>query len=78
MTDKNEDRIADLTDALQQLQSWVEAYPIDIFPEPDLKKAAELLRAGGLTLDAVSASASRHVLAGIKKIVNRALAKESL
>ena len=44
------------------LTQWLRAYPIDIFPEPDLEKAAELLKAGGQTLDAVSANMARHVL----------------
>lgn len=44
------------------LDNWLKAYPLDIFPQPDLTKAAELLKAGGLTLDAVSAEMARHVL----------------
>jgi hypothetical protein len=41
------DREERLEDALQQIVSWSEAYPLDIFPKPDLKKARELLEAGG-------------------------------
>lgn len=47
------------------LNNWLASYPLDIFPEPDLTKAAELLKAGGLTLDAVSANMGRHVLTRI-------------
>ena len=52
---------------------WGKAYPLSVFTEPDLKKAHELLKAGGMTLDAVSASAMRHVLKGVVKIANDAL-----
>lgn len=45
-----------------RIEDWLRAYPVDLFPEPDFKTAAELLSAGGLTLDAISASNSRHVL----------------
>lgn len=47
---------------LQELDGWEQAYPLSAFPEPDLKKAAELLKAGGMTLDAISASNMRHVV----------------
>jgi hypothetical protein len=68
-------RIEDLEDALHDVVRWADAYPLDIFPEPDLKKAHELLKAGGMTLDAVSASAMRHCLSGVRKIAADALAK---
>lgn len=70
----HEDRISDLESALQRIVQWSEAYPLDIFPEPDLKKARELLAAGGITLDAVSASCMRHVVNGVGKIARDALA----
>ena len=53
-----------------KLADWQRAYPLDIFPEPDLVKAAELLKAGGMTLDAVSANMARHVLKGVVDIIN--------
>ena len=46
---------------------------MDVFPEPDFKRAHELLKAGGMTLDAVSASAIRHVVTGVSKIARKAL-----
>jgi hypothetical protein len=62
-----------LEDALQakldEINAWINAYPLEAFPEPDLKKAHELLKAGGVSLGAVSASNMRHVLKGIKKII---------
>lgn len=60
-------------DALQKILSWCEAYPLDIFPEPDLKRAHEVLTANGMTLDSLSAHSMRHVLRGVKGIIDAAL-----
>ena len=66
-------RVAQLEEELQRIVRWSEAYPLDVFPEPDLKQARELLEAGGMTLDALSASAMRHVVNGVGKIAKAAL-----
>lgn len=50
---------------MEELDGWEAAYPLRAFPEPDLARAAELLKAGGMTLDAVSASNMRHVVSRI-------------
>jgi hypothetical protein len=55
----------DIEDFLHELDGWERAYPLSAFPEPDLRKAAELLKAGGMTLDAISASNMRHVVSQI-------------
>ena len=67
------DRIDDLEAALHRIVQWSEAYPLDIFPEPDFAKAHALLQAGGETLDAISASNMRHVVEGVGKIAREAL-----
>jgi len=59
--------------ALERIQTWAHAYPLEAFPKPDLKKAHEVLKAAGMTLDAISADNMRHVLNGIKNIVDQAL-----
>ena len=65
-------------EALEEIKTWSEAYPLNIFPEPDFKKAHEVLKLNGMTLDAISASNMRHVLNGMIHIVQRALkAKEN-
>jgi hypothetical protein len=69
MTDREEE----LTEALQKILRWSEAYPLDIFPEPDWVKATALLSAGGMTIDAISASCMRHVVEGVGKIAREAL-----
>jgi hypothetical protein len=66
-------RVEELKEELQRIVRWGEAYPLDVFPEPDLKRARELLEAGGMTLDAVSASAMRCVVTGVSKIARAAL-----
>ena len=60
---------------LHSLDQWEQAYPLDAFPEPDFKKAAALLKAGGMTLDAVSASNMRHVVSCIVPEVRALLAR---
>jgi hypothetical protein len=68
--DNSNDR---LRDALQQIEAWSRAYPLKVFPEPDMTRVRELLEAGGITLDAVSASNMRHVIEGVGKIASDAL-----
>ena len=60
-------------DALRQIVSWANAYPLKVFPEPDFARAHELLKAGGMTLDAISASNMRHVVEGVGRIAKEAL-----
>jgi hypothetical protein len=59
---------------LHELDEWGRAYPLSAFPEPDLGRAAELLKAGGMTLDAVSASNMRHVVERIAPKARAAIA----
>jgi hypothetical protein len=66
-----------LEQALYRIVQWSEAYPLDVFPEPDLKRARELLAAGGITLDAVSAHCMRHVVEGVGRIAREALGDAS-
>lgn len=56
-------------DCLHKIRQWCAAYPLDVFPEPDFKKAHEVLQANGMTLDAISASNMRHVVTGIQKLI---------
>lgn len=56
-------------DMVGRLESWVKAYPLEIFPEPNMKLVAECLKEGGHSLDAVSASGMRHVLNGVAGII---------
>lgn len=62
-----------LVAALGRIEQWGQAYPLTVFPEPDFKKARALLEAGGMTLDAISASNMRHVVEGVQQIAVDAL-----
>jgi len=59
-----------ISEKFHQITNWCKAYPLQVFPEPDMKKAHELLKVGGITIDSVSAYAMRHVLVGIQKIID--------
>lgn len=72
--DMYQQRIEDLEEALQRIVQWSEAYPLDIFPEPDMAKARILLGYGGMTLDAISAHCMRHCVEGVGKVARDALA----
>jgi hypothetical protein len=65
-----EERNEELETKLHRIDNWCKAYPLDIFPEPDLKKVAKVLKENGMTLGSVSAHAMRHVLKGIQDIIN--------
>lgn len=67
------DEIERLQSAFEQIEAWSRAYPLPAFPEPDLEKAAALLAAGGMSLDAISASNMRHVVEGVGEIARKAL-----
>ena len=69
------ERCAKVEEALIDVKQWCDAYPIKIFPEPDLDKARQLLEAGGMTLDSISASAMRHVVTQIGKMLAAAIRK---
>ena len=64
------DQVEELQDKLDQIETWIDAYPLSVFPEPDFKEVHKVLEENGLSLDAVSASNMRHVLKGIKRIIN--------
>lgn len=68
--------LEDRDEALRKIESWSRAYPLDIFPEPDWKKAAQLLNAGGMTLDRISGACMRHVIESVGLIAKEALCNE--
>jgi len=59
--------------ALRDIETWARSYPLSMFPTPDLKRAAQVLEANGMTLDAISADAMRHVLDGVINLVRDGL-----
>ena len=73
MSDCQQCRLERLEHALQTIEQWSRAYPTTVFPEPDWKKARELLEAGGMTIDSISAHCMRQVIEGVGEIARRAL-----
>lgn len=72
----DEERIDRLEEALDRILAWSEAYPLEVFPEPDAgyyQRAHEVLTAHGMTLDRLSAAAMRHVVRGVGNIARQAL-----
>ena len=65
-----------LEDGHRRIVEWAKAYPLDVFPEPDFEKAAQVLKDAGMTLDAISASNMRHVVEGVGNIAKDALASQ--
>ena len=68
-----DNEIERLKELFERICTWSKAYPIDVFLKPDLKKAHKVLKAAGMTLDAISAEAMRHVLEGVMDIASEAL-----
>ena len=52
------------------LNDWLRMYNTDIFPEPDLKKAATVLKDNGLTIDSLSAHMGRHILTRVLEFID--------
>ena len=64
-----QDELDELKDKFHRITTWIDAYPLEIFPEPNFKRAHEILTKYGMTLDSIAASNMRHVLNGIKRII---------
>ncbi len=71
-----EAEVSRLRETLDGLKEWAAAYPVSVFPEPDMAKASASLEANGQTLDAVSASNFRYVLGQITERVDAALSRD--
>ena len=67
-----------VNEAVEKITDWKDkAYPLGIFPEPDFERAHELLTAGGMSLDAVSASAIRFALSRVCEILAACLPRQA-
>lgn len=69
-----------MEEALFRIASWADAYPLQVFPEPDAAyyaKADVVLRANDMTLDRLSAAAMRHVITQVGKLAKEALEKSA-
>ena len=69
-TEATEATIERVREPALRIKQWCDAYPLAVFPEPDLKVARKGLESVGITMDQVSASNMRHVLTGITEYAN--------
>ncbi len=62
--------------ALNDIVQWAEAYPLKVFPEPELTTVVTVLEAGGLRgqIDRLHGSWGRRLLMGVGGIASAALA----
>lgn len=63
------DELEKLQEKMHEIKIWINSYPLSIFPKPDFEKAHEVLKQHGMSLDAISANNMRHVLDGVKTII---------
>jgi hypothetical protein len=63
-------QLSECQSKLHKINQWCKAYPLDVFPEPDLAVADIILKAHGMGVSSIGASAMRHVLNGLQDIIN--------
>ena len=62
--------LEELESKLKKIDDWCSAYPFEAYPEPDFRQAIKVLKENGMSLGAISASNFRHVLDGVKAIID--------
>lgn len=60
--------LAKMKEQLEKIERWCDGYALEVFPEPNFKKASKVLKENGMSLDAISASNMRHVLNGVREL----------
>jgi hypothetical protein len=75
LCDEAATRIEKLQAALLEIATWAEAYPVEIFPEPDLEGVKQVLIANDMMreMDRMHSSWARHLVSGIGGIARAAL-----
>jgi hypothetical protein len=69
-------RVERLEDAIHKINQWTEAYPPQAaLPEPDFKRAADVLEAAGMTVDALSASNVHYIVTKLKNFGDSLISK---
>lgn len=63
-----------LTDRLDRIRNWCDAYPIEVFPDQDLEKANSVLAEAGISMSAMHGQWARHIMDGIAAIAGKARA----
>jgi len=67
------ERVEKMHDALEKLAGWQDAYPLDVFPEPDMIKARKLLSDSDVLLGDIFAANARFVTKRMVEIAREAL-----
>ena len=62
-----------LADDMEKVKQWAEAYPEDVFPEPDLKLADRVLKDAGISMTGMNGTFARHLMKGVGEIAKAAL-----
>jgi hypothetical protein len=76
LLDQTAAEIERLRSALERIGAWADAYPLEVFPEPlrqEWQQANEVLAQAGLSMTRMSASNMRHVISGVRKLVDEGL-----
>lgn len=60
--DKTRERLHDAEEVIAKVDNWARAYPLDVFPEPDIARCAELLNTGGQSIERLAAYARRGAI----------------
>lgn len=66
------ERIVELEELLHRIADWCAAYPLEVFPEPNLQADKELL--GDAEFTRLNVHSMRHVVEGIAKIAKQSAA----
>jgi hypothetical protein len=70
------ERVERLEDALTRIRQWAEAYPVKFFttvPDDEVRRAGQLLKAEGISMDALHAGWARYLLDGVREVAAAAL-----
>jgi len=66
-----------LRPALESIRRWCQAYPVEIFAEPDVPAVHKAFKDAGLVVDQWSAYIARKLIYGFKKECNQVLGGEA-
>ena len=53
---------------LYYIRAWLDAYPLEAFPDQDLKLADKVLKRHGISMGAMHGQWARHIVSGLRKI----------
>lgn len=73
----HQELVEKINDTIREFKQWRdEAYPLDIFPEPDMKQVQGVLEFAHIRLDSVSAHMLRHVVKNAVEKLEKLIGKD--